>query len=71
MPFQLAPRFSDGEQVLTAHEYFEGHLDWYAFDANREVTLGGTDQAFDSDHAHRHSRSRQFSRHAGGAVLGI
>ena len=31
---------------MTAQEYFEGHLDWYAFDANPEVTLGGaTDNA--------------------------
>jgi hypothetical protein len=35
--------------VLTAQEYFEGHLDWYAFDenANAEVTLGAAaDNAF-------------------------
>ncbi len=47
MRFRLATRFSDGERVLTAQEYFEGHLDWYAFDANPEVTLGAaTDNAF-------------------------
>ena len=45
--FSVGTRFSDGECVLTAQEYFEGHLDWYAFDANPEVTLGAaTDNAF-------------------------
>lgn len=45
--FSVGARFSDGECVLTAQEYFGGHLDWYAFDANAEVTLGGaTDHAF-------------------------
>lgn len=39
--FSVGTRFSDGERVLTAKEYSEGHLDWYAFDANPEVTLGG------------------------------
>lgn len=44
--FSVGTRFSDGERVLTAQEYFEGHLDWYAFDANAEVTLGAaTDNA--------------------------
>ncbi|HKE56580.1 MAG TPA: hypothetical protein VKB46_07760, partial [Pyrinomonadaceae bacterium] len=38
--FSVGTRFDDGEWVLTAPEYFEGHLDWYAFDANSEVTLG-------------------------------
>jgi hypothetical protein len=43
----VGTRFRDGECVLTAQEYFEGHLDWYAFDANAEVTLGAaTDEAF-------------------------
>jgi len=45
--FSVGTRLSDGERVLTAQEYFEGHLDWYAFDANAEVTLGAaTDNAF-------------------------
>lgn len=45
--FSVGSGFSDGEQVLTVQEYFEGHLDWYAFDANLEVSLGATtDQAF-------------------------
>ncbi|HEX6731782.1 MAG TPA: hypothetical protein VF074_17280 [Pyrinomonadaceae bacterium] len=39
--FSVGTRFSDGECSLTAQEYFEGHLDWYAFDVNLEVTLGG------------------------------
>ncbi len=44
--FSVGTRFSDGERVLTAQEYSDGHLDWYAFDANAEVTLGGaTDNA--------------------------
>jgi len=45
--FSLGTRLSDGERVLTAEEYFEGHLDWHAFDMNAEVTLGAaTDNAF-------------------------
>lgn len=45
--FSIGTRFSDHEHVLTAQEYFEGHLDWYAFDANAGVTLGAsTDNAF-------------------------
>lgn len=45
--FSVATRFSDGECPLTSQEYFEGHLDWYAFDVNLEVTLGAaTDNAF-------------------------
>ena len=39
--FSVGMRLSDGEHVLTAQEYFEGHLDWHAFDVNAEVTLGG------------------------------
>ncbi len=39
--FSIGTRFSDGEVPLTAEEYCEGHLDWYAFDVNLEVTLGG------------------------------
>ena len=30
--FSVGTRLSDGERVLTAQEYSEGHLDWYAFD---------------------------------------
>ena len=43
--FSVGTRFSDGERVLTAQEYIGGHLDWYAFDANPEVTLGGAADA--------------------------
>ena len=39
--FSIGTRFSEGECPLTAQEYFAGHLDWYAFDVNLEVTLGG------------------------------
>src|SRR5262245_28545032 len=39
--FSVGTRLSDREYVLTATEYSEGHLDWYAFDSNLEVTLGG------------------------------
>ena len=39
--FSVGTRFSDGERVLTATEYAEGHLDWHAFNSNLEVTLGG------------------------------
>ena len=38
--FSVGARLSDVERVLTAAEYFEGHLDWYAFDVNPEVSLG-------------------------------
>lgn len=45
--FSVGARFSDGERVLTAPEYYEGHLDWYAFDSNSAVKLGTTaDNAF-------------------------
>jgi hypothetical protein len=45
--FSVGAHFSDGERVLTAPEYYEGRLDWYAFDSNGEVTLGSTaDKAF-------------------------
>lgn len=39
--FSVGTRLSDSECVLTAEEYSAGHLDWYAFDVNLEVTLGG------------------------------
>ena len=38
--FSVATRLTDGECILTAQEYSDGHLDWYAFDSNPEVTLG-------------------------------
>src|SRR6185503_10669422 len=43
--FSVAARVSDdrfGERALSAAEYFEGRLDWHAFDVNAEVTLGAT-----------------------------
>jgi len=39
--FSVGTKFRDGECVLTAPEYFEGHLDWYAFDSN-QVSIGAT-----------------------------
>jgi hypothetical protein len=38
--FSVAARLTDGEVPLTAREYYEGHLDWYDFDLNLEVSLG-------------------------------
>lgn len=38
----VAARLGDREHILTAQEYFEGHLDWYAFDENAEVSLGAS-----------------------------
>ena len=43
--FSVGSRLSDREYVLTATEYSEGHLDWFAFDSNLEVTLGGANDA--------------------------
>jgi hypothetical protein len=44
--FSVGARLDDGERVLTAPEYSDGHLDWYAFDLNPEVTIGAaTDTA--------------------------
>lgn len=39
--FSVSGRFNDGERALTAQEYFEGHLDWYAFDVDPKLKLGG------------------------------
>lgn len=45
--FSVGARFSNGERVLTAPEYYEGSLDWYAFDANPGAALGAAgDNAF-------------------------
>lgn len=45
--FSVAAPLGAGEQVLSAQEYFEGHLDWHAFDLNPEISLGAAaDQAF-------------------------
>jgi hypothetical protein len=43
--FSVGTRLSDAEEILTAQEYTDGHLDWYAFDRNLEVTLGGAADA--------------------------
>jgi len=40
--FSVAGGFSDSERVLTAPEYYEGRLDWYAFDSNPDVKLGSS-----------------------------
>src|SRR5215207_3313654 len=46
--FSVSARFPDGERALTAQEYFEGHLDWYAFDVDAKLKLGGeNDNAFE------------------------
>ena len=46
--FSVSARFNDGERGLTAQEYFEGHLDWYAFDFDPRLKLGGAnDKAFE------------------------
>jgi hypothetical protein len=37
--FSVGARLGDGERVLTATEYCEGRLDWYAFDVNAEISL--------------------------------
>ena len=45
--FSVSARFTEGERALTAREYFEGHLDWYSFDVDPELKLGGaTDNSF-------------------------
>ena len=35
----VAGKFADSEKVLTAQEYFEGHLDWYSFDLDEGASL--------------------------------
>lgn len=46
--FSVSARFPDGERALTAQEYFEGHLDWYTFDVDAKLKLGGdNDNAFE------------------------
>src|SRR5215217_117058 len=45
--FSVSARFTEGERALTAQEYFEGNLDWYAFDVDPKLKLGGaSDKAF-------------------------
>lgn len=38
--FSVAAHLTDGEVSLTAGEYYEGHLDWYDFDLNGEISMG-------------------------------
>jgi hypothetical protein len=40
--FAVAARFSEGEKVLAANEYYEGHLDWYSFNVQEGASLGPT-----------------------------
>ena len=42
--FAVSARTADGELVLVAPEYMEGHLDWYAFNFRPGAALG-TDQS--------------------------
>ena len=42
--FSIGGRFNNGEKVLTAKEYFEGHLDWHAFDVNDSLSLDPPEQ---------------------------
>ena len=69
------PRLGDdafGERTLSAAEYFDGRLDWHAFDLNGEVKLGtAADRAGRDRHAHRDPRTGHLPRDAGGAVLGV
>lgn len=37
--FSIAARIGDGEKVLTAQEYFSGHLDWHDFSVNEAAAL--------------------------------
>ncbi|GAA3388469.1 hypothetical protein [Cryptosporangium minutisporangium] len=40
--FAVSARLSDREKVLTAGEYAEGNLDWYAFDLDPDAELGAS-----------------------------
>jgi hypothetical protein len=41
--FAVSGKTSDGEVVLAAPEYLEGHLDWFSFVARPGASLGATD----------------------------
>ena len=41
--FSVAAQTSAGEKVLTAPEYYSGHLDWHDFNLNDGATLGAHD----------------------------
>lgn len=43
--FSVSARLSEHEQPLTAQEYYDGHLDWYSFDANFAVALRAREDA--------------------------
>src|SRR5262249_47156306 len=38
--FSVGAHLTDDEVPLTAGEYYEGHLDWYDFDLNQNISLG-------------------------------
>ncbi len=40
--FECSDQGSDKDNVLTAEEYYSGHLDWYAFNLNPENGTGST-----------------------------
>ncbi len=40
--FAVSTRTADGEVVLTAPEYAQGHLDWHSFNVDTSVSLGAT-----------------------------
>jgi hypothetical protein len=48
--FSVGTRLSDGERVLTAQEYPGGRLDWYDFESNPEVMLGGANDGVIAAH---------------------
>ena len=39
--FSVSAPDGEGELALTAREYYEGHLDWYSFDVQPGLQLGG------------------------------
>lgn len=39
----VAGKFAESEKVLTAQEYFEGHLDWHSFDLDEGASLGASE----------------------------
>lgn len=47
--FSVATRLGDHELALTAKEYHGGHLDWYAFDVNPDVSLGAAGDTVSTD----------------------
>lgn len=43
--FACSAPLDANEKTLTAEEYYSGHLDWYAFDISKKMTLGNIDGA--------------------------